>query len=289
MRRACIDIGSNTTRLLVAEGRGGTLAEVHQEKAFSRIGRELRDARTISPEKIAEVAEEVRTQIVRARALGAEEVHAVATAAIRRASNGAELVEAIRARCDLEVRVLSGEDEARLAFLGASAMLDHDPAGAVGVVDVGGGSSELVVGQAPAAVSWSRSFAFGSGDIADTCLRSDPPTGEELDAARARVEREFAGCAAPRPREAVAVGGSATSLRRVAGAVLDGRTFARSIDLLMSESAEAIAVRYMLDRERVRLLPAALVILEAAARLFGTALEIGHGGVREGVLLEAGV
>lgn len=288
MRRACIDIGSNTTRLLVAECGPGTVAEVHQERVFNRIGRELRIAHTISSAKIAEVADEVQAQLVRARELGARETHAVATAAIRRAANGGELVAAIRARCGLEVRVLSGEDEARLAFLGASAMLDHAPAGAVGVVDVGGGSSELVVGEAPAAVSWSRSFAFGSGDIADTCLHSDPPTSREIDAARSRVDGELAGCGPPHPREAVAVGGSATSLRRLAGAVLDRGTFARCIELLMSEPADDIASRYMLDRERVRLLPAGLLILEAAASLFETALQIGHGGVREGVLLEAG-
>ncbi len=164
--------------------------------------------------------------------------------------------------------------------------LDHIPTGAFGVVDVGGGSSELVVGRVPAAVSWSRSFDFGSGDVADGCLHSDPPTSAEIDAARARVEHELAGCEAPHPVEAVAVGGSATSLRRVAGATLDDRTFTRSIELLTSQPAAEIADRYMLDRERVRLLPAGLLILEAASRLFGTPLAIGHGGVREGVLLE---
>jgi exopolyphosphatase / guanosine-5'-triphosphate,3'-diphosphate pyrophosphatase len=286
VRRACIDIGSNTTRLLVADCDGVALREVHQERTFNHIGRELRAAHTISAPKIAEVTEEVRAQLARARALGAADVQAVATAAVRRAANGSALVESIRAACGLEVRILSGDDEARLAFLGASGTLDHAPAGAFGVVDVGGGSSELVVGQVPAAVSWSRSFAFGSADIADGCLHSDPPTSAEMGAARARVEHELADCKAPHPVEAVAVGGSTTSLRRVAGATLDGRTFARSIELLTSQPAAEIAGRYMLDRERVRLLPAGLLILEAASRLFGTPLHIGHGGVREGVLLE---
>ncbi len=286
MRRACIDIGSNTTRLLVAECGGVPLREIHQERTFNHIGRELRVAHTISAQKIAEVTEEVGAQLARARALGASDVQAVATAAVRRAANGTALVESIRAACGLEVRILSGEDEARLAFAGASGVLDHAPAGAFGVVDVGGGSSELVVGAVPSAVSWSRSFDFGSGDIADGCLHSDPPTSAEIDAARARVEHELAGCEAPHPDEAVAVGGSATSLRRVAGATLDDRTFARSIELLTSEPAAELAGRLELDRERVRLLPAGLLILEAASRIFGTPLEIGHGGVREGVLLE---
>ena len=286
MRRACIDIGSNTTRLLVAECDGVALREIHQERTFNHIGRELRIAHTISAPKIAEVTEEVRAQLARARALGATDVQAVATAAVRRATNGTALAASIRSVCGLEVRILSGDDEARLAFMGASGGLDHIPTGAFGVVDVGGGSSELVVGRVPAAVSWSRSFDFGSGDVADGCLHSDPPTSAEIDAARARVEHELAGCEAPHPVEAVAVGGSATSLRRVAGATLDDRTFTRSIELLTSQPAAEIADRYMLDRERVRLLPAGLLILEAASRLFGTPLAIGHGGVREGVLLE---
>ncbi len=288
MRRACIDIGSNTTRLLVAECDGDELLEVHQERAFNRIGRELRVAGVISEEKIAEVASEVRDQLERARALGAGEIQAVATAAIRRAANGGALVEAIRAGCGLDVRVLSGEEEARLAFLGAALTLDHEPAGTVGVVDVGGGSSELVVGRASGGVSWSRSFGFGSGDIAEECLHSDPPTSAEMTAARSRLSRELAGCDAPQPAEAVAVGGSATSLRRLAGPTLDRRTFQRTLELLMSQRASEVAGRFMLDLERVRLLPAGLLILEAAAAAFGSALQIGRGGVREGVLLEAG-
>ena len=241
----------------------------------------------IAASKVAEVVDVVRSQLGQARDLGSGEVLGVATAAIRRAANGAELVGAIESACGLRVRILSGEDEARLAFAGAAGTLDHRPAGALGVVDVGGGSSEVVVGTAPHGVDWWCSFAIGSGDLSDEYLRSDPPLAAELAAARACIAAALDGVVVPTPLEAVAVGGSATSLRRLAGSLLDGGAFERSFGLLAAERAVEVARRFALDLERVRLLPAGLLILEAVSNLFGTALQVGCGGIREGVLLES--
>jgi exopolyphosphatase/guanosine-5'-triphosphate,3'-diphosphate pyrophosphatase len=223
-----------------------------------------------------------------ARELGATDVRAVGTAAIRRAANGAALVGAVRAACGLEIQVLSGEEEARLAFIGAAGTLDHRPAGELGVVDVGGGSSELVVGSAPDQISWCTSFAVGSGDLADDVLCSDPPTLAELRAARARVAAATEGLIVPRPAEAVAVGGSAASLCRLAGPRLDAEAFEGAFALLAAHPAGEIASRFALDVVRVRLLPAGLLILQAASELFGASLQLGCGGIREGVLLEGG-
>jgi exopolyphosphatase / guanosine-5'-triphosphate,3'-diphosphate pyrophosphatase len=287
LRRACIDIGSNTTRLLVAESDGERLLEVHQERSFTRIGQDQRSDGTISPAKLAEVVQVVAEQLQSARDLGAVDVRGVATASIRRAANGNELIGAIARECGLAVKVLSEQEEARLAFVGAARTLGHVPAGDLGVVDVGGGSSEIAVGRAPDQVHWSASFPVGSGEIADTCLRSDPPSQAELGQARLRVSEALAGVIVPRPAEAVAVGGSAASLRRLAGSRLDQEGFRRAFGLLGSERTTDLARRFALDRERVRLLPAGLVILQAVSELLGAALEIGCGGVREGVLLEA--
>lgn len=287
MRRACIDIGSNTTRLLVAECDGGQLLEIHQERAFTHLRRGLMADGTIAPEKIADLASVVEAQIAAARALGSDHVHAVATAAVRQARNGPAVCSAIRERCAIELEILSEEEEARLAFVGAARTLGRVPAGTLGVIDVGGGSSELVVGTAPDLVSWSTSFPLGSGVLADRCLHSDPPSAPELKHARDEVTDTLAGVAVPQPTEAIAVGGSATSLHRLAGALLDADALRRSLQLVSSERAADIARRFALDPERVRLLPAGLVILEAALRLFGVPLQIGRGGLREGVLLEA--
>jgi exopolyphosphatase/guanosine-5'-triphosphate,3'-diphosphate pyrophosphatase len=288
VRGACIDIGSNTTRLLVADRGPGGLREVHQERVFTRISRGLSESGEISAAKVAEVAGVVAQQFRRSRELGAEHIEAVATAAIRRAGNRDELVQAVRSACGLQVEVLTDTEEARLAFIGAVGTFQSPPSGPVGVVDVGGGSSELVVGEAPDRIGWSRSFELGSGDLADSFLHSDPPTARQLEEASGHVARTLNGLEPPRPPLAIAVGGSATSLRILAGDVLDLPAFSKSLDVLMSAGTTELAVRLGLDAGRVRLLPAGLLILRAAAELFGTQLEVGRGGIREGVLLEAG-
>jgi exopolyphosphatase/guanosine-5'-triphosphate,3'-diphosphate pyrophosphatase len=287
VRRACIDIGSNTTRLLIAECAGGELHELHQQRVFTRIGAALGADGAIAPSKIAEVAAVVSEQLLVAQSYGVTHVRGVATAAIRRAVNGDQLVGAIADGSGLQVTVLSAEEEARLAFVGAAGTLGRIPDGALGVVDVGGGSSELVVGAAPDTVGWWASFALGSGDLADGFFRSDPPADTEISAARARVAEALDGLDVPQPVEALAVGGSATSLATLAGSRLDADAFKRAFALLASEPASRIAARFSLDLERVRLLPAGLLILEAASRVFGVALAVGRGGIREGVLLEA--
>jgi exopolyphosphatase/guanosine-5'-triphosphate,3'-diphosphate pyrophosphatase len=285
VRRACIDIGSNTTRLLVAECDGERLLEVHQERSFTRIGHDLRGEGTISPAKFAEVVQVVADQLRSARELGAQEVRGVATASIRRASNGPALIGAIASDCGLAVEILSEQEEAELAFIGAARTLGHVPVGELAVVDVGGGSSEIAVGTAPDRIRFTASFAIGSGAIADSCLRSDPPSGGELALARAMTAAALAGAEVPQPVEAVAVGGSAASLRRIAGPRLDQEAFSRAFGLLSSECATDLSRRFALDRERIRLLPAGLVILQALSELLGAPLQIGCGGVREGVLL----
>ncbi|HUA49652.1 MAG TPA: hypothetical protein VMA77_30745 [Solirubrobacteraceae bacterium] len=286
MRRACIDIGSNTTRLLVADCEGDGFVEIHQERSFTHVRRGLTAAEEIGADKIAEVVAVVAAQLETARALGATEVRGVATAAVRQAANRDALLEAVRAACGLEITVLSAEEEARLAFRGAARTLGFVPAGPLGVVDVGGGSCELVVGTAPDHVTWFASFELGSGQLVDECLPSDPPSADELARARARVGEVLGDVQPPPVAHVVAVGGSATSLRRIAGPLLDAGVFPRVLALLSAERAAVVASRFGLDADRVRLLPAGLLILEVAAQRFGAPLEVGRGGLREGLLLE---
>jgi exopolyphosphatase/guanosine-5'-triphosphate,3'-diphosphate pyrophosphatase len=287
MRCACIDIGSNTTRLLVADcAAGGGLLEVHQARAFTRIGRGLAVDSRISDAKVAEVAGVVAEQLSLARSLGAGRIRAVATAAVRRAENGEELLSAIAAVCGLHVEILSERDEARLAFIGAGRTLGRGVAGELGVIDVGGGSTELAIGHLPDAITWSVSLQVGSGDLSDRFLDSDPPREAQLTAARAHIATLLQGIEVPRPAEAVAVGGSATSLRRLVGDTLDPPALSRALRWLTSTPAETVAITAGLEQQRVRLLPAGLLILEAAVERFGVAAVIGYGGIREGVVLE---
>jgi exopolyphosphatase / guanosine-5'-triphosphate,3'-diphosphate pyrophosphatase len=283
---ACIDIGSNTTRLLVADAGAGALRELVTQRAFTRIGKSLRDGGLIPREKIAETAEVVRTQVAVAGEVGAEEIVAVATAAIRTAANRAELIEAVEEAGGMELSVLTGEEEARLSFVGATRTMLSPVEGAVAVVDVGGGSSEIAIGEPDGRMEWSESFRIGSGFLADSYLRSDPPAVDELEKIRRHVAGTFEGLEPPPAQHAVAVGGTATSLRRLIGAELAHDTLERGIRVLSLTPIDEVARRFELDTERVRLLPAGILVLEAISDLLQLPLRIARGGLREGLLLE---
>ena len=279
---ACIDIGTNTTRVLVAEAKGGQVEEVLQQREFTRIGKGMKAGAEIPREKIAEVARVVSEQRALAEKLGAEAIRVVATAAIRGAANRDEFAAAIG--CDLAI--LDGDEEARLAFLGATRTLGHDLPGRIGVVDVGGGSTEIAVGTLADGVTWSSSFRVGSGFLADHYLRADPPSIGELRAVREHAAGVFEGLELPQPDSAVAVGGSAASLRRLVGAVLEPETLQRALRVLSGAPAADVAQRFALDAESVRELPAGILVLDSAWHRLGRVLQIGRGGLREGVLLD---
>jgi exopolyphosphatase/guanosine-5'-triphosphate,3'-diphosphate pyrophosphatase len=188
----------------------------------------------------------------------------------------------------LEVEVLSWKEEARLAFIGVARTLGHRPDGDLGVIDVGGGSSEFAVGTPPDQVSWSATLPLGSGDLARACLASDPPASHELAEARRRVDLALGALEVPPAAEAAAVGGSAGSLARLVGMRLDDEAFTSSLRLLAGHPAATVARRFGLEVERVRLLPAGLLILQGIGERFGMPLLVGRGGLREGVLLETG-
>ncbi len=282
----CIDIGTNTTRVLVAEARDGRLTEVLQRRAFTRLGRGLSPGHAIPEDRIAETAEVVAAQHALATEAGASPIRTVATAVIRRAANADEFCAAIRRRCGIDVSVLDGEEEARLAFIGATLTLGTRPAGRVAVVDVGGGSTEIAAGTLAAGVEWWTSLPVGSGVLADCFLASDPPTAGELLAARTHALRALDGLELPDVDTAVAVGGSAASLRRLVGPVLDRDALDRALAVLQGAPAEQVAARYHLEAERVRLLPAGLLALGAAGEALDHPLRIGNGGLREGILLD---
>jgi len=283
----CIDIGSNTTRLLVADAPEGKLRELMAQRAFTRIGRSVGARGRIPPEKISETARVVGTQARVAREAGAQRIVAVATAAIRDAENRDELVAAVDAELDAPLRVLTGAQEAHLSFVGATRTLPETARGTMAVVDVGGGSTEIAVGPPGGQASWWQSLRVGSGLLADSYLRSDPPSVAELQAARSHVAGLFAGLEAPRADGAVAVGGTATSLRRLVGGELGPETLERGVRVLSATPIGELARRFELDPERVRLLPAGILVLAAVSERLGLSLRIARGGLREGVILEA--
>ena len=295
VRCACIDIGSNTTRLLVADlaGTGANdpgplLAPVVERRAFTELGRACRAGDALPPDVREGLAVVVAAQAQEARTLGAEALRVVATAALRRTADGLATCHALAAAAGAPVELLSEREEARLAFAGATCALDGGREGPIAVVDVGGGSAQLVVGTCAAGASWSVSLPLGSGDLTAAHLHGDPPGSGELGALRATVGEALAGVALPLVAHALAVGGSATSLRRLAGPRLDAAGLSRALEALVAAPAAKVAEQLRIAPERARLLPAGIVVLAAIAERVGP-LEVARGGLREGVLRELAV
>jgi exopolyphosphatase / guanosine-5'-triphosphate,3'-diphosphate pyrophosphatase len=284
VRCACIDVGSNTTRLLVADTIPGGIQDVVNERAFTLIGRSLGESGRIPAEKLEETAAVVAGQVERARELGAERIRMVATAAIRRAANARDLVAAVEHEAGAPLEVLNGEDEARLAFKGAARAAGV--LGSLAVIDVGGGSTEIAIGSGDGRVLHAESIPVGSSVLAERYLKADPPSPEELEAVRDEVVRACHSLEVHEVDHAVAVGGSASSLLHLAGEQLGPTEFAQALDALCAAPADAVAGQVGLDPIRVRLLPAGVLLLAEIARRLHQPLRICKGGLREGVILE---
>jgi exopolyphosphatase/guanosine-5'-triphosphate,3'-diphosphate pyrophosphatase len=274
-------------RLLVSEVIDDRPTFVHTDKVMARIGQSLGDEGRIDDRKIGEVAGIVSRFVEDARRYGAREIRAIATSATREASNGDELAEHVLAASGIALEVIDGDEEARLAFVGTVASLDEPEAGDIGVVDVGGGSTEIVVGTAADGVAWSRSFRLGSGRLSDRFIAHDPPLPAEVAQIRATIDAVLPDAAdVPTPEHGIAVAGSATNLRRMVGPLLDAESLARALRLLLASPSQQIARQFQLEPARARLLPAGALIFEASMQRLGTPLWVGRGGIRQGVVLD---
>jgi len=271
--------------VLVAEPKDGQLRKVMEQRAYTRVDKASQHDGAIDRAKIDEVADVVATQVRLAQEIGAQAIRTVATAAIREAANRDEVVAEINRVANVDVEVLSDHEEGRLAFIGATKTLGHPVDGEIAVVDVGGGSSEVVLGTVPDGVRSVRSFKIGSGSLADDLLSSDPPSPSEVRAVRDAISDFFAGVEFEQPEQAVAVGGSATSLRSLVGLVLEYETLERAVRVLTGDPVADVAKRFELDPRRVRILPTGVLLLEKLSELLGQPLQIGKGGLREGIIL----
>jgi exopolyphosphatase/guanosine-5'-triphosphate,3'-diphosphate pyrophosphatase len=212
-RVAVVDIGTNSTRLLVAEVSDAGLTELQRESIVTRLGEGVDATGALGDEPQARVFAALDHYAQTIERHGAGVRTAVMTSAVRDASNGAAFAAAVRERYGLAGRTLSGDEEARLTFLGATAARGDDP-DALLVIDIGGGSTELVVG-ARGAVEFHVSTQVGVVRHTERHLHSDPPAPAEL-AALAADARGVIAAAVPaevrsRPAGAVAVAGTATS------------------------------------------------------------------------------
>jgi exopolyphosphatase / guanosine-5'-triphosphate,3'-diphosphate pyrophosphatase len=277
-----VDVGSNTVRLLVTRGDRTVITEremLHLGADVERLGR-------ISPEKLALVAELVGTYAADARAAGASRLEVLITSPGRQAGNGEALLDRLRGAAAAPARILSAAEEGRLAFVGAMQAAAPPARRLVGVVDVGGGSAQVVIGTRRDGPLWSRSIDIGAQRLTSRMLSADPPGRPAVEAARAEVARYLEDFAPPAPRTAFAVGGSARALRRIVGARLGTDELERALGLLAETPATELSERFGLRVERAETLAAGCVVLAALERVVEAPLRVVRGGLREGALLE---
>jgi exopolyphosphatase / guanosine-5'-triphosphate,3'-diphosphate pyrophosphatase len=279
-----IDVGSNTVRLLVARGR----REVLSERVMLRLGAEVERYGRIPDEKLDEAAAVVAGFARDARKAGVVALEVLITSPGRQAENGEELLRRLGDAAGCSARVLSAIEEGTLAFHGALEAADPAARRTVGVVDVGGGSAQVVIGTRRDGPVWARSIDIGSQRLTSRMFRTDPPGEESIAAARAEVERYLEGFDPPLPRVAYAVGGSARAVKRLAGSQLDDAALAYVIELVTSTPTAELVERHGVDPERVRTIAAGAVILSALQERLETPLKVVRAGVREGALIELG-
>jgi exopolyphosphatase/guanosine-5'-triphosphate,3'-diphosphate pyrophosphatase len=283
-RCACIDVGSNTTALLVAEVVEGELTPVGTRRVFTMLGGAASPT-GISPEKIEETTTAIAELLLYAGSLDCSNIELVATHVVREAHNARELTERVREVTGHELEVIDGHQEARFSFIGATGGLDR-VRGTTVVIDAGGGSTEVSVcapGEEPATAS----FAIGSATLQKQFIKEDPPTAHEITRAREYADKQFDRLAFPDDCAlALVVGGGASTARQLTGGVLDKPGIARVLALTTSMSSNDLSERFDLALNRARLLPTGLTILDALVERLGIGLEVGRGGLREGVLID---
>lgn len=283
-------MGANTVRLLVASREGGSLAATREERVQLGLGDDIEQSGRIGDEKLAEAAATAVSQVRRARKLGCSRVEVLVTSPGRQADNGTELVARIADAAGVATHILSVEEEGELAWRGALAGTDC-ARGPVAVCDVGGGSAQIAVGDSSGPPSSITSIDIGSLRLTRRAFRNDPPDAEDVARAARTVAEQLEGITPPAVESAIAVGGSARSLRRVIGDELTEESLLLAVGRLSKRSSKKIAKEYGVGDARARTMTAGAMIFLDLQRRLGVPLRVGRGGLREGAalrLLETG-
>ncbi len=213
---AAIDIGTNSTRFLLADYDGERLKELKKITEITRLGEGVDETRILKVSAMERTAEAVQVFAAWAKESGAERIEAIATSAVRDAKNSSSFIKLIEEAAGIKLKVLSGKEEALMAFKGATFNLNHD--GPVLVIDIGGGSTELILGQR-GRVESAVSLDIGSVRLTEMFLRSDPPGSFELEAINAHIHLVLGPAlktAARRPKlKAIGVAGTVTTIASI--------------------------------------------------------------------------
>jgi len=274
MRIGVIDVGSNTTRLLVADAGRDDLVSLDKAKVRLGLGEEIEHFGAVSAVHVAAAAKAVRGMAVAARRERVQSLDVFLTAPGRQAGNAEELVAALTRAAGVPARVLTKEEEGTLAYRGAVLTAGIPLPSRIAVCDIGGASTEIAVGDPAAAPDWIESVDLGSVRL------TARPGNMETEAGVA-----FARLAPPNVEAALAVGGSARATRRLVGAELGEAELAEALRLVETSSPQQIALRFGVDPARAEILPAGVILLAEVQRKLGVPLRVCAGGIREGAVL----
>jgi exopolyphosphatase / guanosine-5'-triphosphate,3'-diphosphate pyrophosphatase len=295
MRVGVVDLGTNSTRLLVADVEDGAVREVDRRLVITRLGEGVDERRKLLPTALARVRNVLVDYRRAAEGLGAERTLALATSAVRDAENGEAFLGEIEWSYGFETRLLTGAEEALLSFQGVTAGRAIDDATLV--LDVGGGSTELVVG-GPRGVDFHESLDLGCVRLTERFLASDPPTAEELEECRAYVralleERIPDGV---RPKTAIGVAGTVTTLaalhlglteydpERIHGHRMPTAWLEHELTRLAGRTVEELRTEPAIEPDRAPVLVAGIVAVAETLAFFGleeleaSERDILHGG-----------
>jgi exopolyphosphatase / guanosine-5'-triphosphate,3'-diphosphate pyrophosphatase len=272
-----VDVGSNTIRLLVAEVAGGVIKPLEKERVRLSLGEEIERRGEVSETSIATAAKSVGKLCSIARRHGVVSLDVFLTAPGRQSANADELIAAVRRAAEHPVRVLSTDEEGRLAYGGAVATSDIELPSRIAVCDVGGASTEIAVGAPGSSPEWVASVDLGSVRLS---ARTD-----DLAVARTEAAEAFAALEPPHVELALAVGGSARAARRLVGPWLGDAELTEALRLVETTDRRVISRRFGVHRSRARILPAGVVILAQVHELLGVPLHVCDGGIREGAVL----
>jgi len=303
MRIAVADLGTNSTRLLVADVTSdGAPAQIERHTTVTRLGEGVDGSGRLAPAAIDRVLAALANYREIADAAGAERRIAVATSAVRESENGQELTARVRDELGFDIRTIDGDEEARLTFLGATAGRAATTAAETLVIDIGGGSTELVSGQPGTAPTFHVSTRLGSVRQTERHLAHDPPRHDELEAL-ADEACEIIDTAVPaeireRVDTLIAVAGTPTSLaaidqrldpydpEKVDGYVLEQATVERILAQLAVLPLERRRAVTGLLPDRAPTIVAGVVILVEALRLFGVRnIEVSESDILDGAAL----
>ena len=272
-----IDIGSNTCRLLVARIENGEIVPLEKGRVRLPLGEEIERTGGVSETSIAAAAKAARKLCAMARDTGVDELDVFLTAPGRQSANAEELVAALRRAAKHSVRVLTTEEEGRLAYAGAIATADVPLHGAVAVCDVGGASTEIAIGTPGTAPDWVESVDLGSVRLT--------ARASSLADAITEAHAAFDGIEPQRVGTALCVGGTARATRRLVGPWLGEAELKEALRLVETTAPREIAKRFGVDRARAEILPAGVAILAVVHELLGVPLHVCSGGIREGAVL----